>query len=71
MIFMGLLWVVYDKIEEFYVNVCIIWGVFEFVVLLGIQSININYLKLRPTRIKGNNHEEAIIACLFATIIHE
>lgn len=46
-------------------------GVFEIVVLLDILSFNINYLKLRPTRIKGNNYEEAIIARLFATIIHE
>ena len=41
MVFMALRWVTLGEIEEFYVNVCIIGGVFEIVVLLGIQSINI------------------------------
>ena len=62
---------VLDNFVKYCVNVCINGGVFEIVVLLDILSFNINYLKLRPTRIKGNNYEEAIIARLFATIIHE
>ena len=40
MIFMGDLWVELDKFAEYYVNVCIIGGVFEIVVFLGVQSIN-------------------------------
>ena len=40
MIFMGDLLEGLDKIDEYYVNVCIIGGVFEIVVLLGVQSIN-------------------------------
>lgn len=40
MIFMGDLSEGLDKIAEYYVNVCIIRGVFEIVVLLGVQSIN-------------------------------
>ena len=40
MIFMGDLWEELDKFAEYYVNVCIIGGVFGIVVLLGVQSIN-------------------------------
>ena len=50
MIFMGDLWEELDKFAEYHVNVCIIWGVIGIVVPLSVQSININYLKLRPTR---------------------
>ena len=42
---------VLDKFTEYYVNVCIIGGVIGIVVPLDVQSININCLKLRPTRI--------------------
>ena len=51
MIFMGDLWEELDKFAEYYVNVCIIGGVIGIVVPLDVQSININCLKLRPTRI--------------------
>lgn len=40
MIFMGDLWEELGKFAKYYVNVCIIGGVFGIVVLLGVQSIN-------------------------------